>query len=81
MARVKRLVDWRKPIEEAYFPKLDSLVGNRAYPARVSNSVLQNLNRERDQAKLDVSDLERWRDRIFAAIHSGNVQMVIARNQ
>ncbi|GLV34925.1 Prophenoloxidase 2 [Carabus blaptoides fortunei] len=34
-----------------------------------------NLNRESDQMKLDVSDLERWRDRLYAAIHSGSIQL------
>lgn len=81
MARVERFLDWRKPIAEAYFPKLDSLVSNTGYPARVANSVIQNINRERDQIKLDISDLERWRDRIFAAIHSASIQMPNGQSQ
>lgn len=72
--RVVRWTDWKAPIEEAYFPKLDSLVASRAWPARVSNQVIRNLNREVDQIKQDVDDLIRWRDRIYAAIHSGFAQ-------
>lgn len=76
LKRVERFTKWREPIEEAYFPKLDSLVASRAWPARVANQKLNDLNREVDQIQQDVEDLERWRDRIYAAIHSGNVTTV-----
>lgn len=76
MKRVERLIDWRKPIKEAYFPKLDSLVASRAYPARVANQTLQDLNREQDQIRADLDQLGRWRDRVFEAIHSGVVKDV-----
>lgn len=39
----------------------------RSYSFRVS----QNINREVDEVVVDIGDLERWRDRIFDAIHSG----------
>ncbi|KAF2892247.1 hypothetical protein ILUMI_13924, partial [Ignelater luminosus] len=74
LARVKRFIDWRSPIPEAYFPKLDSLVASRAYPARVANQKIQDLRREQDQVRIDIDQLERWRDRIFTAIHSGVVR-------
>lgn len=74
LKRVTRLTDWRSPIVEAYFPKLDSIVASRSYPARVANQTLRDLNREQDQVKADIGQLERWRDRIMAAIHSGVVQ-------
>lgn len=73
LQRVKRFNNLRDPIEEAYFPKMDSLVASRSWPARVANSKISDLNRELDQVKQDVSDLERWRDRIFEAIHQGFV--------
>lgn len=73
MKRVERWTEWKAPIEEAYFPKLDSLVSSRAWPSRVANQRIQNLNREVDQIKIDVDDMVRWRDRIYAAIHSGFV--------
>jgi tyrosinase len=63
----------REPIKEAYFPKMDSMVVSRAWPARAANTQLQDLNRERDQIKSDISDLERWRDRFYEAIHQGFV--------
>lgn len=34
---------------------------------------IQNVNREADHMSFDIEDLERWRDRIFNAIHSGIV--------
>ncbi|KAF7269759.1 hypothetical protein GWI33_017215 [Rhynchophorus ferrugineus] len=74
MQRVERFVDWDSEIKEAYFPKLDSLVSSRAWPARVKNQKLQNLKRDADGINVDVDDLKRWRDRIFDAIHSGRVQ-------
>lgn len=69
LARVKRLNNFRDPIMEGYFPKMDSLVASRSWPARQDNAVLRDLDRELDQIKNDVSDLERWRDRFFEAVH------------
>lgn len=71
LARTKRLNNLRDPIPEAYFPKMDSLVASRAWPARVANSVLSDLDRELDQIKLDVSDIERWIDRFKEACTQG----------
>lgn len=73
LARVQRFNNLRDPIPEGYFPKMDSLVASRAWPPRFDNTRLSDLNRELDQIKLDVADLERWRDRIFEAIHQGFV--------
>lgn len=42
--------------------------------------IVQNINREVEQISFDIEDLERWRDRIFTAIHQGfifNVRMII----
>ncbi|XP_044761569.1 phenoloxidase 1 [Coccinella septempunctata] len=74
LKRVTRFSDWKAPITEAYFPKMDSLVASRSYPARVANQMISDINRETDQIRQDVDDLMRWRDRIFAAIHSGYVE-------
>lgn len=76
LGRVARFNDLRQPIKEAYFPKMDSLVASRAWPARAANTKLSDINREADQLKLDISDLDRWRERIFTAIHSGAVMGV-----
>ena len=40
LQRVKRLINLREPIVEGYFPKLDSLVSSRVWPARASNTML-----------------------------------------
>ncbi|XP_061400199.1 phenoloxidase 2-like [Musca vetustissima] len=73
LPRVTRFNNFREPIAEGYFPKMDSLVASRAWPPRFDNTPLRDLNRELDQINLDISDLERWRDRIFEAIHQGFV--------
>ncbi|XP_044743290.1 phenoloxidase 1-like [Chrysoperla carnea] len=75
LARVERFVDLKQPIKEAYFPKLDSLVASRAWPARSANTTLQNLNRPANRLKQDVDDLKRWSDRIHEAINSGFVRL------
>ncbi|XP_054082819.1 phenoloxidase 2-like [Zeugodacus cucurbitae] len=71
LARVVRFNNLREPIAEGYFPKMDSLVSSRAWPPRVEGTILRDLNRELDQINVDVSDMERWRDRIFEAISQG----------
>lgn len=77
LQRVKPLSDLREPIAEPYFPKMDSLVASRAWPARAANTKLSDMNRELDQIKNKVADLERWRDRFYEAIHQGFVIDVI----
>ncbi|KMQ88263.1 phenoloxidase subunit a3 [Lasius niger] len=71
LSRVKRFHNWREPISEGYFPKLDSLVASRTWPARPAGAVLKDINRPVDQLDFDLQDLERWRDRIYEAIHTG----------
>lgn len=61
--------NFRAPIPEGYFPKLDSLVASRSWPARISGATLKDLNRELDQVRLDISDLERWRERFIEAVN------------
>jgi hypothetical protein len=38
--------------------------------------IVQDVNREVDQLKVDIADCERWRDRFYDAIHQGSVLMV-----
>ncbi|XP_053965114.1 phenoloxidase 2-like [Anastrepha ludens] len=73
LARVLRFNNLRDPIKEGYFPKLDSLVASRSWPPRFKDTKLSDLNRPLDQIQMDVSDLERWSDRIFSAIAKGFV--------
>ncbi|XP_076671843.1 phenoloxidase 1-like [Andrena cerasifolii] len=73
LGRAKRLINWREPMAEGYFPKLDSIVAGRTWPARQSGAILQDINRPGDQLDFDIQDLERWRDRIYEAINTGSV--------
>ncbi|XP_037809672.1 phenoloxidase 1-like [Lucilia sericata] len=72
LSRTKELSNLREPISEGYFPKLLSSVNNRTYPARSSNSILQDVNRENNV--IAVAECERWRDRILAAIDKGYLE-------
>lgn len=69
LLRVKRFNNFREAISEAYFPKMNSLVASRSYPSRAVNMKISDINRPIDQMKVDIGDLERWRDRIVEAIH------------
>lgn len=71
MERVKPFKSLREPISEAYFPKMSSLVTSRAWPARPPNTHLSDLNRELDQIKSDISDLETWAARFVQACRDG----------
>ncbi|XP_043659474.1 phenoloxidase 2 [Drosophila teissieri] len=73
LARVLPFNNLRDPIAEGYFPKMDSLVASRAWPPRFESTRLSDLNREADQLNVEIGDLERWRDRIYEAIHQGFV--------
>lgn len=76
MERVKPFVTLREPISEAYFPKMNSLVTSRAWPARAANTQLSDLNRELDQIKSDVTDLETWVERFAEACNDGYAKAV-----
>ncbi|XP_043262276.1 phenoloxidase 1 [Colletes gigas] len=73
LGRVKRFIDWHEPIPEAYFPKLDSIVAGRKWPARSGGSVLKDIDRAAEKLRFDIQDLERWRDRIYASIHAASI--------
>lgn len=74
--RVKRLNNLRTPIEEGYFPKLNTQNTNTTWPPRFDNSVLCDLNRSNDVIHMDLSQLERWADRVIDAIEMGYVTKV-----
>ncbi|CAK1590051.1 unnamed protein product [Parnassius mnemosyne] len=65
--------NFREPITEAYFPKLDSQVASRAWPPRFKGSVIQDLDRPVDQIRSDVSEMETWRERILQAIERKSI--------
>ncbi|XP_011494439.1 PREDICTED: phenoloxidase subunit 1-like [Ceratosolen solmsi marchali] len=74
LPRVRRLLNLREPIPEAYFPKLDQMVAGRAWPARPAGFTLSDIDRNADQLRFDLSDLERYRDRIIEAVHTQSVR-------
>ncbi|XP_067015385.2 phenoloxidase 2 isoform X2 [Anabrus simplex] len=74
LSRAKRLINWDEHIKEGYFPKLDSLIASRVWPPRQAHSVLHDINREEQRIVFDIQDLERWRDRLYQAIHTGWVR-------
>lgn len=76
LPRVKRLQNFNDPLEEAYFPKLNSQVASRNWAGRPAGTILRDINREADQLKFDIAELQRWRDRVFDAIHRGRVDFV-----
>ncbi|XP_022907908.2 phenoloxidase 1-like [Onthophagus taurus] len=64
--------DWHTPIKEAYFPKLDSQVAARVWPARMENQQIRNINR--DNISATIGELIQWNSRIADGIDSGEVR-------
>nr|BAM76811.1 prophenoloxidase 1 [Mythimna separata] len=73
--RVARYMNFREPIAEGYFPKLDSQVASRAWPPRFADTTIRDLDRPVDQIRADVSQLETWRDRFIQAIESLSITL------
>lgn len=71
LAKIKILNNVREPIAEGYFPKIMSSLNNRTYPGRSAFTKLHDIDRE--DAKLEIADLERWANRIIQAIDQGFV--------
>ena len=71
MTPVERFTNFRAPIKEGYFSKLDTLVANRAWPGRPDGTAPKTLRRNADDLTLDISEMERARDRILQAINQG----------
>lgn len=76
LKRVEKFSNWREPIPEAYFPKLDSLTSSRGWPPRQANMVWQDMDRPVDGLKITVRDMENWRTNIEEAIATGMVRLV-----
>ncbi|KAF9795753.1 hypothetical protein SFRURICE_018881 [Spodoptera frugiperda] len=75
LKRVKKFSNWREPIPEAYFPKLDSLTSARGWPPRQANMYWQDLNRPVDGLNVTINDMERWRRNVEEAISTGRVTL------
>lgn len=74
LPRVRPLNNLRIPIPGGYYPKITSSSNNRTFPARVPDTKLQDIDRE--DLKLELSELERWANRIIQAIDQGFVTTV-----
>ncbi|XP_039479910.1 phenoloxidase 2 [Drosophila santomea] len=72
LKKVQPLNNLRVEIPEGYFPKILSSTNNRTYPARVTNQKLRDVDRQ--DGRVEISDVERWRDRVLAAIDQGYVE-------
>lgn len=70
---MNRLTNLRTPIPEGYFPKLNSLVASRSWPARISGAVLRDINRELDQFTMTLSQMEQWREKVVEAVKAGAI--------
>lgn len=71
MGDVERFSNFRVPISHGYFPKLDTLVANRTWPARPDGSVPKSVIREVDEIRLDIADMERARENYLQAVRNG----------
>ncbi|KAG7303487.1 hypothetical protein JYU34_012011 [Plutella xylostella] len=81
LKRVKKFANWREPIPEAYFPKLDSLTSSRGWPPRQAGMSWQDLNRAADNLHVSISDMERWRRNVEEAIATGQVRLPNGQQQ
>ncbi|XP_067015035.2 phenoloxidase 2 [Anabrus simplex] len=80
LGRVKPFNNFRDVLEEGYFPKLDSLVASRVWPPRFENTKLRDVNRAEQELVFTIQDLERWRDRIYEAIHENRARNTRGEN-
>lgn len=75
LKKVKKLNNLNEAIPEGYFSKLDQSNSARSWPPRFRNVTLSDINRDRENLRLELGDLTRWRDRLFEAIHTGTVTL------
>lgn len=73
---MERLIDFNEPINLGYFPKLDGIISGRTWPGRVANLKMQDIKRGFEEITVKLGDMERYRQRIYDAIHSGTYRMV-----
>jgi tyrosinase len=73
LGEVDRFSNFRVPIREGYFPKLDTLVANRAWPARPDGAIPKTLVREADDIRLDITEMETSLGRFNKAVQDGFV--------
>lgn len=64
-------MDLNAPIKEGYFPKLDTISSSKVWGSRAQNSIPRDIYRPEAKVKVDIVDLERWRDRIYEVAVTG----------
>ncbi|XP_065204199.1 phenoloxidase 1-like [Planococcus citri] len=69
LPRVEPFENFREPIKEAYFPKLNQTARSTLFSSRPANCKWHNLHR--GDFYIKISTMDRWRDRIFDAIDRG----------
>lgn len=68
---VEPFSDFRQILEDGYYPKMTTTMAERNIPPRQNNMYWYNLKRTEEEMVLNITDLERWRDRIIDAIDRG----------
>ncbi|XP_055374476.1 phenoloxidase 2-like [Condylostylus longicornis] len=71
LPRAKTFSNLREPIVEGYFPKINALLSNQAAPPRLPGTQLQDIDIPVEQLRVDISNLELWRDRFLEVIDKG----------
>ncbi|XP_059480269.1 phenoloxidase 1-like isoform X2 [Neocloeon triangulifer] len=74
LPRAARLQNFNEPIPEAYFPKLSTQIASRNWASRPGGLIMRDVNREADQLRVDLADLDRWRSRFLEAVQKGRVE-------
>ncbi|XP_063607334.1 phenoloxidase 3-like [Penaeus indicus] len=71
LPRVKKLDNWRIPIEDGYFPKMMISTSGKQWGSRQDNTLPKDLRRRELGEFVDITDMEIWRSRLLDAIHQG----------
>lgn len=69
--RVEPLNNFRECIEIGYYSKLTATASSQIVPPRQDKAFIQDLNLDTNSIGLNLSELERSRDRIHEAIDNG----------
>lgn len=74
LKRIQPLANLHNEVFEGYFPKILSSVNNRTYPGRASGQLLKDVDRE--DTRITIDEILRWRNRIMDVIDQGYVEDV-----
>lgn len=68
---VEKFSDFRQLMTDGYFPKMTTTTSARNIPPRQDNVRLHDLQRDQEQLSQKITDLERYRDRVYDCIDQG----------